>query len=207
VADPLFFKAADGNYVYFEWVPTENKQESDKEGRPIYDKTLMMHVTSPGQTRTIPSFWIKRISLEGKEVINREYMARYSDQVKKFIEAEEGGKMEGTPLEQLPFLDVHVRAMLRSQNIHTAEALAELPENGVANVGMGGREWKMKAAAWMESANGGAPLVRMASENAKQAKQIESLQRQLAELAGKFEGIEEKRGPGRPRKVAEAEAA
>jgi len=104
-----------------------------------------------------------------------------------------------------------VRAMLRSQNIHTAEALAELPENGVANIGMGAREWKMKAVAFMESANGVAPAGRLIDENARLTKQIEALQRQLGELAGKFEGMqgpmEEKRGPGRPRKAVEAEAA
>jgi len=204
MADPIFYRAPDGNVVFFEWTPTKNEQASEKEGRPIYDKTLMIHINSPGLTKSMPSFWVKRISPEGKEVLNHEYLTRYRGQVEAFEKNEAGGKMAGTPLDELPFLDVHVKAMLRAQNIHTAEDLAELSEAGISGVGMGAREWKAKATAYLEAANGGAPLVRLSGENEKLKAEVERLTKQMAELAAKFDEPEERRGPGRPRK---AEAA
>lgn len=191
MSDPQFFKH-DGNYVHFEWQPTKNEKASEEAGRPIFDKTLIVYVTSPGLTKTVPTFWIKRVSLDGKTVINREYAARYKEQIDKFEATEVGGKMEGTPLDELPFLDVHTRAMLKAHHIYTAEALAELSESGVSEVGMGARTWKNQATAWIEKAQGGAPIARLTADNEKQKVEIERLTALVADLGAKFDRLAEK---------------
>ena len=199
MAEPMFQKAPDGNYVYFEAIATKNEQASEKEGRPIFDKTIMVHVTSPGLTKSMPAFWVKRTSYDGKDVINAEYMTRYRAQFDAFEKFEAGEKIAGTPLEELPFLDVHTRAMLKGQNVHTAEALADLSDAGISSVGMGAREWAVKTKAYLEAAGGGAPLVRLASENEKLKAELERQAKTIAELAARID--EPRRGPGRPSKA------
>lgn len=208
--EPNFQKDGEGNYISFEWASHKNEALSEKEGRPIFDKQLVFHITSPGLTKSIFASWIKRTDIHDKVVTNQHFARKYAPQVRNFEEGMQAGNIQGTPLEELPFLDVHIRAMLRAQNVHTAEALAELSEAGIAEVGMGARLWVQQAKNFLEQAAGGAPLVRLTAENQRQAQQIEELRRQLGELAGKLEEMQDeqpaRRGPGRPRKL-EAEAA
>lgn len=207
--EPNFQKDGEGNYISFEWAPAKNEVLSEKEGRPIFDKQLQFSITSPGLTKSVFTSWIKRIDMNEKVTTNQHFARKYAQQIRNFEDGMGAGAIQGTPLEELPFLDVHIRAMLRAQNVHTAEALAELQENGIAEIGMGARMWVSQAKNFLEQAAGGAPLVRLTAETERQALEITELKRQIADLAGQLQEEREetpRRGPGRPRKE-HAEAA
>lgn len=203
MADPVFLKAPDGNYVTFMWDTEKNEEASTKEGRPMFDKVLIMHVHSPGAPKSVPAHVVER-QKPGEDAKPVEFHVRkYREQIDAFKRDATGGDMAGTPLEQLPFLDMQTRAMLRAMNIHTAEALAELGENGIQNVGMGGRAWKQQAQAFLEAAKGGAPMVKLIADNERLEAENKRLSDSIAELASRMDAIEPvKRGPGRPKKEA-----
>lgn len=198
MADPVFLKAPEGNYVTFAWDTEKNEEASTKEGRPMFDKVLVMHIHSPGAPKSVPAHIVER-QKPGEESKPVEFHYRkYKAQIDAFKADATGGDMTGTPLEELPFLDMSIRATMRAMGIHTAEALAELPENGIQNLGMGARTWKQQAQAFIEHAKGGAPMTRLIAEN-------EDLKLRLAELADRMDAMEkpeEKRGPSRPKKEA-----
>lgn len=210
MADPVFLKAPDGNYVWFEWNTEKNDGASTKEGRPMFDKVLMMHVVSPGAPKSSPVHVVER-QKPGEEAIFVEFFKRYRAQIDAFKADETGGVLAGTPLEQLPFLDMATRATMRAMHIYTAEALSELPENGIQNLGMGARQWKQEAVAFLEAAKGGAPVTRLiadnerlTAENERMADTIKQLARRMDDMEKGIAPIVEKRGPGRPPKDREA---
>lgn len=183
MADPVFLKAPEGNYVTFDWDTEKNEEASIRENRPMFDKVLIMQIHSPGAPKSIPAHVVER-EKPGEESRPVEFHYRkYKAQIEAFKADATGGDMAGTPLDQLPMLDMATKATMRAMNIHTIEALAELPENGIQNLGMGARTWKTQAAAFLEQANGGAPLARLAAEN-------EDLKSRLAELAERMEALE-----------------
>lgn len=208
MADPVFLKAPDGNYVWFEWNTEKNEEASTSEGRPMFDKVLMMHIVSPGAPKSSPVHVVER-QKPGEAAKPVEFFKRFKAQIDAFKADETGGVMAGTPLEQLPFLDMSTRATMRAMHIHTAEALAELPENGVANLGMGARQWKQEAIAYLEAAKGGAPVTRLIAENERLDAENKRLAEVVKGLANRMDELEknpvpEKRGPGRPPKERDA---
>ena len=216
--DIRFFRAKDGNSVYFEWDTEKNDAESTKEGRAIFDKVLRVFIVSPGSPKSIASHVVER-EMPDKTIKTYNHVTpRYADEIASFKKAGESEAMSGTPLDMLPFLDMATRAMLRALHIHTVESLAELSDLGVQNVGMGSRQWKEQARAWLESAAGGAPMTRLIAENAKLKDDNGRLNNLVAQAMGRLDALEggtvaaapeaapAKRGPGRPPK-AEAAAA
>ena len=64
----------------------------------------------------------------------------------------------GTPLSELTFLSQGKRLELKALNIHTAEALASLDGGPLKMLGIGGREMKNQAAAYLAKAAGNADV-------------------------------------------------
>jgi uncharacterized coiled-coil protein SlyX len=107
----------------------------------------------------------------------------------------------GTPVEELPFLTAAKRAELKALNIHTAEALAQLEGTPLTRLGMGGREMKNQAQAYLDRAKEGAMDAKLAAQNARLQDEIEKMREQLA-------NVMEKLSPTARKKVeAEAEEA
>lgn len=215
LSDPIFLKAPDGNYVHFEWATEKNEPASVHEGRPMFDKVLFMHVVSPGAPKSAPCHVVERETPDGVTKPVEFFVRKYGEQIKAFKSAEIGGAMAGTPLDQLATLDISTRATLRAMHIHTVEALAELGENGIQNVGMGARQWKAQAVAYLEAASGGAPITRLIADNEKLTMENARLSETVRELADRMAKLEApgatmeqlnagavKRGPGRPRSEA-----
>jgi hypothetical protein len=70
----------------------------------------------------------------------------------------------GTPLEHAPFLSAGRRAELRALNIYTVEMLADIEGTELKNLGIGGREMKNQAMAFIEESRQGAPNKQMLAE-------------------------------------------
>ena len=88
--------------------------------------------------------------------------------------------------------------------IFTVEDVAGMNEEAMQRAGMGARADKDRAQAFLDSrlTHGNAEqLAALRAEAADKDTRIQQLEAQLANLAARLDGVEEKRGPGRPRKV------
>lgn len=198
------FRTDDGNFVRFDYRAVENRGASVKAGRPIYNKGLFATIMSPGQKN---SDSVQELELwDGERLVkqNHAMIQMLRTPLEKFKSMESGGDLGGTPIENLPGIDIRQVAELKALNIHTIDALDALPDSGLQRIGMGGRELQKRARAYIETAKGNAPMVAMTAELEKRDAQIADLQRQIKELAAmglaEPKADEPKKGPGRPRK-------
>lgn len=164
----------------FKTEAVQDMEASKKAGRPIFvDKELVeVHIAGDRDYRPVfgaLDFW-KHI--DGIAVT---YAERWSEQYQLFKE----GKSQitaGTPVDELPFLNAAKRAELKALRIYTAETLAALDGKNLKTLGLGGRELKDQAQAYLDRATGSAKVVELAQENAAIKAQMEELRAQLAEM-------------------------
>lgn len=160
-----------------------NRAKSKEAGRPIFDDMEVCEITHPGDRQLKKVFpahevWKYQTDDEGhREPVT--YAMRFPDQYRAF----KNGVVQsaaGTPLEALPFLTPAKRLELKALNIYTAEALAALDGNPLKQLGMGGRELKDQAQAFITTAEKTVDTVKMQSE-------IDALKAQIAALSSKPE--------------------
>jgi hypothetical protein len=155
-----------------------NPAKSAAAGRPIFDDVEVCEIRFPGDLKC----WAVFPAHEAEPNATREaghvitYAEHYNEQYRKFKSMEQQ-TVAGTPLSECPFLTEGKRRELRALNIHTAEALASLDGSNLRMLGMGGREWKNQAAAFLAKAAGTADVTKMAAE-------IEQLKERLAIAEG-----------------------
>lgn len=155
-----------------------NEEKSKKAGRPIYDEMECCELRFAANKQTIAVFPAHEVFKTEKNMTTGEvtpltYAIAYPEQYKKF-KAGEAQDMSGTPLSELPFLTQGKRLELKALNIHTAEALAALDGQPLKMLGMGGRELKTQAQAYLDKAAGNmdvsalaARIAALEAENAK----------------------------------------
>lgn len=158
----------------------ELKAESEKAGRPIFQDFPFIRITIPGDTNNIIE---RRLDEEDKR--------KYPKAWEEFQRGESQG-FTGTPLEQWPQI---TRAQVKESKYfecHTVEQLAGLTDSHCQKMGMGFRELREKAKAYLGVAESTAAATAQALEN-------EKLRQEMAELRAMIaEGGEKK--VGRPRK-------
>lgn len=178
-----------GIFPRFHIRAVENKLKSREAGRPIFEDREYVEILIAGDKSTVHC-----------PPVNDEHRHRWPEQYRAF-KAELETPLEGTPIEQWPAMSASQVAELKALHILTVEALAELPDNGVKNLGMGGRELVAKAKAYLDSAGSTALVQKQAEEIEKLKRDIERLSKQIVDL-----GAAPKKRPGRRKKV-EVEAA
>lgn len=147
---------------YFRADAVEDPEASREAGRPIYKNVEMVELRIAGDRYYQPvfpahSFW-RRIDGEDKT-----YAERWPEQYARF-KANQVQFAEGTPLEELTFLDAAARMTLKSAKVYTAEALASIEGVNIKTLGMDGRRWQAQAQAYLAKARGAANEVAMAAE-------------------------------------------
>jgi hypothetical protein len=157
----------------------QNDAESKKKGRPIYDEYEAVEIRFSANKFTkhvAPAHEVfkRERNFQTGEVTELTYAMAYNEQYKKFKEGHDQTQA-GTPLSELPFLTQSKRLELKALNIHTAEALATVDGPPLKQLGMGGRELKNQAQAYLDKAAGSVDVVKMAAT-------ITALQEQLAKL-------------------------
>lgn len=186
-------------------------------GRPLYKDEIFCRIQRPGAKSNI----VKKVPMAFKRDGTPDLDAngvqkplkgdpsypslpeRFSKQWHQFINNLEQTRT-GTPLEQWPPLTKSQVLELKGVNIHTIEELGSIPDSNLQTIAMmDARKFRDMAKAYLESANGNASLTQAMAENARMRADIETMKAQFAQLAE--ERSPEKRGPGRPRKEAEAE--
>jgi uncharacterized coiled-coil protein SlyX len=192
----------DTSHLFIEFKPEkiENPAKTREAGRPIFDDIEMCSIQHVGDQKTwlwIPaaerSIYIRDKGGAGRYVT---YAECYYEHYKAFKEGEARAQ-SGTPIEELPFLTNAKRAELKALNIHTAEALAQLDGTPLTRLGMGGREMKNQAQAYLDRAKEGAMDAKLAAQNARLQEEIEQMREQLANVMEKL--------PKAARKKIEAE--
>jgi hypothetical protein len=146
---------------------TPDKKATKLNGRPMFKDMECVEIRMAANKQTVGVFpahdtW-EWGEIEGvRQPIT--YAMRFPDQYKRF-KANEAQAMSGTPLEELPFLTQAKRSELKALSIYTAESLASLDGNPLKQLGMGGRELKNQAQAYLDRSTDSAVVTRLASEN------------------------------------------
>lgn len=162
----------------------ELKSESEKAGRPIFKDIPHIRITIPGDTNNIIE---RKLSEQDKQ--------KYPHAWAEFQRGESSG-FTGTPLEQWPQITRSQVKESKYFECHTVEQLAGLTDAHCQKMGMGFRELREKAKAYLGVAESTAAATAQALENDRLRQEMAELR---AMIAGKNE-IEAEKKPGRPRK-------
>lgn len=158
--------------------PIENLAKSEAAGRPIFDDMEVVEIRFAGDRQKVSVFpahdYTQSESLADGTSRQITYAERWPEQYRRF-KAKEMQVMEGTPIQELPFLTEARRSELRALNIYTAESLAALDGNALKQLGQGGRDLKNKAQAYIDAAGDTSLPIRQAAE-------IEALRAELAAI-------------------------
>ena len=165
---------AGGQFVYFEQRPKEMRFLSEKEGRPIFeDRDYIVITQAGGKTE-----FVAEVTDKHKRDYPREWAA-YQSGLKEAV--------VGTPVEQWPVLSKAQIAMLKALSIRSVEQLAGCDDNAIERVGMGGRDLRSKAQAWLKAAKDAAFVTALQAENDRLKSDVEDLRRQMKEIAAKVD--------------------
>ena len=142
-----------------------NPDRSAKEGRAVFDDIEHVRVTILGD----------RTSSGASFVATDKYRKRWPGQYAAFKRGEEQAK-SGTPLEQWPMMTKSRVLELKAAGIDNVESLAAVTDTNLGILGLGGRELREQAKAFLDAANGTADVTGMATEIARLKAQVERLQ-------------------------------
>lgn len=176
-----------GIYAEFTTDSVEMTFLSKQEGRPIFEDREFVRIVIAGDRNS-------EVYREATEYDKERFHEPYS----RFKRGMEGrDQIPGTPLKQWPLMKPSQIRELEGIKIFTVEHLAALSDGQKQQLGMGAHELVAQAKAYLDAAKDSSAAAFYAAENESLKADIETLKRQFAELAG-----EERRGPGRPPKVA-----
>jgi len=181
-------------HVEFYTDAVENPGETRKQGRPIFVDREFVRIKLVGDNKnTLIAPAHSACGRDRHTNMPITYAERFPEHYRYFKDGG-GVRLDGTPLTEVPWITAARREELKHFNILTVEGLAQLDGANLARIGMGGRELKNRAQAWLDAAAGSADNGRMAAELAAQADTIADLQRQLRQLTE--QGASGLGGPG-----------
>jgi hypothetical protein len=197
--DPQY-KTQDGSAVRVWRDADKNNFLSEREGRAIFDEVIFVEVISPGSKGSTPVFEVERVfAAEAaqynlpKTRKNAKY-EQYVDIIEGFKRTEGGenpdGSMAGTPLSEWPALSRSMVASMREARIFTVEALANVPDEKLRVMGPGGRAWRDKALAFLDSSKDGAYASKLATDLENALADGADKDRQIAELSARMTALE-----------------
>ena len=162
----------------FEVLATYNPQKTKEAGRPIFDEQDVCRIRFAGNKHTVGVFPAHEVFTHAPDEFGFEepvtYAMQYNDAYRKF-KAGDAQTVSGTPLKALPLVTPGKVLELKALNVHTVETLAALDGNNLKMLGMGGRDLKNQAIAYLEQAEGLSDAVRLKEELASRDAQIAAL--------------------------------
>lgn len=158
----------------------EHPGKSAQEGRPIFENRDFVAITNPGSR--------DEVVREAKEKAKQD---PYVAHAYKFWKETQEQPSDGTPLEQVPFLNPAQVRELKALNIMSLEALAELPDTAKQRF-MGGHDLQRKAKAFLQAAKDSAFATKVQGELDAANQQIAFLKDQIAQINARYEA--EKQG-------------
>jgi hypothetical protein len=160
--------------VQFGLFPQVDQDASDKEGRPIYKDVEYITIMVPGERDIVH-----------RAAWKRDY-ERFPLQYAAFKNAQNQDAASGTPLKLVPWLTLGQVKELEHFNCFTIEQLASMPDSSAQKF-MQINKLKQLAKDYLQAAKEAAPLTAMRAEMDKKDDQINSLSKQVADLAKQVE--------------------
>jgi hypothetical protein len=167
--------------------PVRNEQESTKSGHPVFKDVVYLELINPG---AVDDTW-QRKATDQDHITYAEAWAKFR--------AGEADQITGWRVEQWAALSPAEVATLKSHKFYTVESIAEASDAAIQSF-MGGAAMRAKAKAAIAQAADTSVAEKLATEIGDLKMENKRLNDELQALKA---AVEEKRGPGRPRKVAE----
>lgn len=168
-------------HVRFFVKPMMNRAKSRKAGRPIYEELEMIEIMVPGDKHCIPTRPARQLD-----------KARFSRQYQAFKAGKED-QQSGTPLNVVPFMTPAKAEEYKFFNIATVEQLAGAADSSAAaGAVMGFQGDKQKAAAYLQMAEGNAPILEMQQKLEDRDNQIAAMQEQMQQMNARLAELSSK---------------
>ena len=173
--------APDYQFIQLGFQAVHNGAESGRQGRPVFDKALMLTHIYPGSTDTL-DVEVKRYPSSGGEPIVTDPVraTRFADIIAKF-EERRATMEEGTPLSVLNFDPAQIKN-LEASGASTVEMLAGVADSNLAKLGMGARNLRQRAIAYLDALNGGEAMAKLQSQLDGRDAEVSELRLQVREL-------------------------
>jgi hypothetical protein len=167
--------------VRFFYLPVEDEVATRESGIAKFRDVEMIEVLIPGNRDT------------NHRKVKDEDKLRFRQQYERFKESN-SNELQGTLLNQFPFISSSRRKELEYLNIFTGEQLINMPDGNIDKIGIGGRELIKKVKAFMEQAKDSAITIALAEKNERLERELELMKQQIQSLMKpKEEPIEGKR--------------
>jgi len=196
-------------FVIFEERSEEDRNETIKAGHLVMkavDYAIIRQIGSKDTVEKIASEWLDdndRLAANGG--LPNDWAIGFRKRYDQWKEGREAPPV-GYPLKDWASISKARAENYAQMGVFTVEDVAAMNEEAMQRAGMGSRADKDRAQAFLDSrlSHGNAEqLAALRAEAADKDLRIQQLEERLANLTSRLDGVEEKRGPGRPRKVAE----
>jgi len=143
-------------YLDFEVGVKELRTESIKEGRKVYADVENVIITPMGDNKTQvikeTGEWLAHLRERRHHNMISENYLEFCEKSYKAWKSKRAAPVSGTPIEQWPQVGPAEVKMILDANFRTVEDLAQANDEGLGLIGMGARNLKKKAAAYLQSA-------------------------------------------------------
>lgn len=169
----------DGVFAEFFNDAIENAFKSAEQGKPFFEDRLHVRIFIAGDAKT-------EVVREATDLDK----ARFQREYEAFQRSESTEGLVGTPLKEWGAMTKSMVRNFAAYNVFTVEQLASISDSHVQNAGLGAREWRAKAQAFIDQAKDNASATALAAENQQLRDDMVALQRQLADLAARVTAAE-----------------
>lgn len=194
IASELSRREKSPAYVKFVTEAKHLVKQSEREGRYIAKDVDMVEVRQIGGTDSVKfevEDWLQRIRQDvAAGRLEESISDRYAEMYRRWKNGQEL-PVEGTPIRTWPVISPAQAETCCAIGVRTVEELAELPDEGLRKLGMGGVTLKQKAKDWIAAGNDKGKVVQelatMKQENAQLHATVETLSKQVAALKAAME--------------------
>lgn len=184
-------------YVQFEIRAEEDRSASIKAGHYVAKNIAYALITPPGSRdciEMIATEWLDNIKAKARAGTFNPKWAEHFEYAFKEWTNDNAIPENGAPIKGWPLASPAMQQQIIQANVRTVEDLASANEQTLARIGMGARDLKTKAAAWLEAASGTGTV---AARNAALQIENEQLKERIAALEQRMSSVEKPRR-GRP---------
>lgn len=137
----------------------QNKVETEKHGRPIYETIEMCEIKFPGDRTRVVVQPAHSVHYGGTPPQHWTYAERFADYYNLYKSDDD--QVVGTPLSEFPAMTEGQRQTYRAAGINTVEMIAEMSDRSVRGMGMNAGALKEKAQAFIGLSEGVADITAM----------------------------------------------
>jgi hypothetical protein len=157
--------------AFFRDEAIENKSETKKQGRPIFDNVTMVEIIVPGSRDIYCA------------PADESHKQRFPNQWAQYVNKQKQTP-DGTPIDELSTATAAERATCKALSVLTIEALVNYSDAALHRLGPGGHSLKRKAAAFLESRKDASYATALQEEVSQLRAQVAELKLKLKESDG-----------------------